>query len=256
MNNEQYLRVAIKAAKKAGPIFKKYFGNAGQVETKGGNHRNLVTKVDRKIELLIRKKISTKFPTHKIVGEEFKNELFSKHDLVWFVDPIDGTANFIYGFPFCCISIALWNKDGPVIGVVFNPILDEIYWATKNNGAYLNGKRISISKETDISRAYGGYGWGRKVAVAQKYFPRLVKNLNKIRAIGTTASEVALVAKGVYDFHIQAEIKIWDFAAAALILTEAGGKITDWEGNPISVKTKKLAASNGKIHKELLKVIR
>jgi len=253
-NNKTYLRIALNSAKESGKTFKKYFGNAGKVSMKGGDPRDLVTKVDKKIEQSIRKSIIKNFPSHRIVGEEFASHK-NTNDLVWYIDPVDGTANFIHGFAFCCISIALWDKKGPLVGVIHNPVMEHTFWAVRGGGAFFNGKRIRVSKEDNLSKAYGGYGWGRNIANASKHFPEIVKDLNKLRTLGTTAMEVALVAKGVYDFHIQAEVKIWDFAAAILILKEAGGKITDWLGKPVTAHTMKLVATNGKNHKKLIETV-
>jgi myo-inositol-1(or 4)-monophosphatase len=253
---DRYQKVANSAAKEAGVVFKKYFGNPGKVEYKRGNPRDLVTKIDRQIETLIRKKIGKNFPAHKIVGEEFANGKTFPDDFVWYIDPIDGTSNFIHGFPFCCTSIALWDKNGPLIAVLYNPVLDMQFTAARGRGAFLNGKKIKVNGQTDMACAFGGYGWGRNIGNASKHFPKLVKDLNKIRTIGTTALEVCLVAKGVYSFHIQAEVKIWDFAAAILILQEAGGKVTDWQGRPLTANSTNLVASNGKMQGKLLAAIK
>jgi len=255
IKTDAYLKTALVAAAEGGKLFEKYFGNPGKVEMKFHDPRNLVTEIDRKIERLIRQRIIKKFPDHRIVGEELESSKPSKQVLVWYIDPIDGTANFIRGFPFCCVSLALWDKNGPLVGVVHNPALKQTFWAARKLGAFCNGKRMKVSKENRLAKAFGGYGWGRNIQNAGKHFPELVKDLNKIRTLGTTALEVVMVAKGVYDFHLQAEVNIWDFAAAALILEEAGGKITDWHGKNITPQTKKLIASNGKTHKQLVNIV-
>ncbi len=215
----------------------------------------MVTEIDHKIERQFRTYIAKKFPGHKIIGEEFGTCRPEKNDLVWIIDPIDGTTNFIQGLPFCCISIALWDNRGPLVGVVYNPILEELYTASRDHGSFLNGKRLAVSSVSKFSRAYGGFGWGRDIGIAVKSFPLIIKNTKKIRTLGNAAWETCLVAKGVYDFQIQKKICIWDFAAAACILQEAGGKITDEKGQKISLRTNTLICSNGKLHKEILKKI-
>lgn len=254
MNNQRYLKVATQGAKESGKIFKQYFGNAGKVSTKNGNPRDLVTEIDKKIETQIRKLVLKHFPKHKIIGEEYGSHILEKNDLIWIIDPIDGTNNFIQGLPICCISIALWDKQGPLIAAVYNPILNYMFTGVRGEGAFLNGKKIKISAQTNLSKAFGGYGWGRNVNKGARNFPKLVKILNKIRTLGSTTFELAFVALGVYDFHIQAEIKIWDFAASVLLVSEAGGKVTDWQGKTIGLETTNLLAGNKKLHNQLLAV--
>lgn len=252
MSSPQFLKTALSCAENSSKIFIKYFGHAGKVFNKENDPRNLVTEIDPKIERQIRKQISQKFPGHSIVGEEIAGIKTANSGFTWYIDPIDGTSNYIKGFPFCCISIALWDKKGPLACVVHNPILNLTYKSQRGLGAFCNNKKITVSQQNKLQEAYGGYGWGRDVNKAAQDFPKLIKNLNKIRTLGSTAMEISLVASGVYDFHIQAGMKIWDFAAAAGILLEAGGKITDWQGLKLSSESKSLIASNGKLQNQIL----
>ena len=254
MINQDYLKVGTGAAKQSAKIFNKFFGKPKNISSKSQDPRNLVTEVDLDIETQIRKYILKRFPTHKFIGEEFGTETLEKNDFVWIIDPIDGTTNYIQGFPVCCISIALWDKHGPLVGVVYNPILKQLFTAIRGQGAFLNGKKIKTSSVKLLQQSYGGYGWSRNVDKASKNFPILVKTLNKIRTIGSCTLELCLVAMGVYDFYVQAQINVWDFAAAVLILTEAGGKATDWTGKKIGMETVTLTASNPYIHNQLLKI--
>ena len=250
---DKYLNTAVSAAKEAGIIFKKYFGKPKKVSLKNGDPRNLVTEIDRALEKLIKAKLHQAFPKHDIIGEETGLSRFhNKNSFQWFVDPVDGTTNYIQGLPFCCISIALWDEKGPLVGVVYNPILNLLFTASRGQGAYLNNKKIKVSKETRPIHAYGGFGWGRDREKAAKNFPVLIKFMNKIRTIGSSTLELCFVALGVYDFHIQTHFSIWDFAAAVLVITEAGGKVTDWKGNPVSKQTVNIVACNPKLHQKLL----
>ncbi|MEK7617577.1 MAG: inositol monophosphatase family protein [Patescibacteria group bacterium] len=256
MSNQDYLKVAIKAAKEAAPIFKKYFGKAGKTTAKNGDPRDLVTKADLQIERLIRKTILKTFPKSKIIGEEYSQSKLVPNDIVWLVDPIDGTTNFIQGLSNCAISIALWQGQQPLLGLVYNPLTGQLFSAQKGKGAELNGKKIKVSQTKKIDSAFGGFGWGRDIAWGVKNFPKLLPKLRKIRTLGSTAMELCKVAEGMYDFQIQGRIKIWDFAAAAIILTESGGKITDFKGQSATLTTTQILASNGKIHKQLLKIVK
>lgn len=254
--NKKHVAVALKAAKESGPIFKKYFGHAGKTKPKNGNPRDLVTKIDLQIEKKIRQTILQNFPDAKIIGEEFGQSEVGPHDLVWLIDPIDGTTNFIQGLPTCCVSIALWQGNQPLLGITYNPAADQLFFAEKGKGTKLNGKKISVSNINKLDDAFGGLGWGRDVPWAEENFPKLLHQLRKVRTLGSTAMEISYVAKASYDFQIQGRIKIWDFAAAAVILTEAGGTITDFAGQPVSLSTTQILASNGKIHSQLLKELK
>lgn len=256
MIDKKYLQVAVLAAKQNGSLFKKYFGCAQDVQMKNNDPRDLVTEIDKKIETHIRKLILKNFPSHKIIGEEFGAQELKKNDLVWIIDPIDGTHNYIQGLPLCCISIALWDSKGPLAAVVYNPILNQIFTAARSKGAFLNGKKIKVSGHNKFSQAFGGYGWGRNIDKAAKKFPQLLRHLHKMRTFGSSTMELAYVGAGNYDFHIQADINVWDFAASVLIIKEAGGKVTDWSGKAVEIETKNLIASNGKLHKNLLLAIK
>ncbi len=251
-----YLKSAVAAAKKFAPIFKKYFGCPKTVSIKHGDPHDLVTEIDRRIETGIRKYILQKFPTHKIIGEEFGASALGKNDIVWIIDPIDGTTNYIQGLPFACISIGLWDAKGPLVGVVYNPILKELYTAQRDKGAFLNGKKLQVSKISKFGTAYGGFGWGRDITIAIKSFPVVISNTKKIRTLGSSTLEICLIARGVYDFLIQKRINVWDYAAAVLILTEAGGKTTDTKGQNLNLQSTSILGTNGKIHKEILQVIK
>ncbi|MCL5666318.1 MAG: inositol monophosphatase [Patescibacteria group bacterium] len=253
--NDQYLKTALQAAKQAGEIFKASFGRPRQVKNKNNNPRDLVTEADLKIEKLIRSIVGRRFPAHKIIGEEFGAAEINKSDLVWIVDPIDGTTNFIQGIPFCCISIALWDSKGPLAGVVYNPITNTLYHAAKGKGAYCNNKLIHVSKTNSVKDSYSAVSWGRTWQMGRKIMPFFIRNMRKVRTFGSVALETCYVAQGSFDSFIQGRLSIWDVAAAALILAEAGGRATDWQGKAVSRQVKNLVASNGRLHKELLKLV-
>jgi myo-inositol-1(or 4)-monophosphatase len=248
----EFLPAAVQAAKTSSKIFKKFFGKPKDIKIKGGDPRNLVTEIDKKIESLIRSQLSKKFPSHKFIGEEFGSEKVSKKDFVWIIDPIDGTTNFIQGLPICCISIGLWQNNQPLAAVVYNPILNQLFTAEKGKGSFLNGKRIKVSKKNSVIMGYGGFGWGRNIHKAQVNFPKLLPILYKIRTLGSATLEMCYIGLGVFDFHIQSEINVWDFAASTLIVTEAGGQVTELFGEKLTMESKSFLASNGSLHKKLI----
>ncbi len=252
MNNSQYLKVAISSVKQNSALFKKYFGNI-KSENKNHNIRDFVTKVDKQIEARIKSVLKKNFPSHKIVGEELGIDAVLENDFVWIIDPIDGTSNYIHGLPFCCISLALWKYNQPILGVVYNPILGQLYFAEQKRGAFLNNKKIKTSNTSVLEKSFAGFGWGRNRTKALKYFPQAIHKLNKVRVLGSTALEICLVASGVYDLRLDFEAKLWDFAASAVILKEAGGKITDIYGKNINLNSISILSTNGKIHNQILK---
>jgi fructose-1,6-bisphosphatase/inositol monophosphatase family enzyme len=246
--NDIYLKVAVEAAKSNARLFLKNFGSSENVEMKDHDFRNLVTETDKQIETAIRKKITKKFPTHKIIGEEHAKDLVNKKDLVWIIDPIDGTTNYIQGLPMCCISIALWDNKGPLAGVVFNPILNQMFTAIRGQGAKLNSKIIHSSKENRLPHGLGGIGWINAEKGAG-LFSVMAQNCRKLRVLASSAWQICLVGSGNYDFYVTGYAKIWDFAAAVLIAQEAGGKITDISGRAINLKTEN-------IHNQILKILK
>ena len=195
------------------------------------------------------------FPTHKIIGEEFNKDAVQKKDLVWIIDPIDGTTNYIQGLPLACISLALWDKNGPLVAALFNPISRQLFTAERGKGAKLNSRPIFVSKEHRLSRALGGVGWLR-VEKGIGLFSLMAKNCRKLRILATSALQISLVGSGNYDFYVATDINIWDFAASVLIATEAGGRITDETGKKINLQTRNIVASNGKLHQQILDVIK
>jgi fructose-1,6-bisphosphatase/inositol monophosphatase family enzyme len=254
---DPYLDVAIIAAKESSKIFQKYFGKPKYIKHKGGNARNFVTEIDIKIEKLIRAKIAKKFPNDKIIGEELGWEKqITKNNNIWIIDPIDGTNNFIQGTPACCISIAVWDRKGPLVGVIYNPITEELYSAQRGKGAFLNGKKISVSKITKLIDAYGGAGWSEIRLNGAKLLLALLNKVGKLRTFGSTALQLCYVASGTFDFYAVADMHIWDIAASMLIITEAGGKVTDMKNQPVSLTSSNIVGSNGKLHKFLLREIR
>jgi myo-inositol-1(or 4)-monophosphatase len=255
MNNQQYLNVGLKAVKQSAPLFKKYFGHPNKVEKKNNNRLDLVTEIDRAIEKKIRATIGRVFPHHAILGEE--SGLSKGNDFTWVIDPIDGTTNYIQGVPECVISLALWDKNGPVVGIIYNPITGSLFHAQKGKGAFLNNKKIKVSQTKSIQDAFCAIGWNESASgQAAEFFGMVKKISRKIRILGTSALQLAYVAGAELDFFAVKSIKAWDFAAGVLIITEAGGRVTDWQGKPVTLSCQSLIASNGKLHKELLGQLR
>lgn len=250
-NNQKYLKVALDAAKASEQTFKKYFGNAGKISIKNGDPRNQVTAIDLKIERLIRQKINRAFPGAKIIGEEYGSSKLNPEDVVWIIDPIDGTTNYIRGIPLTCISIGIWDSNGPLAGVVANPILNQTYTALRGHGAFLNGKRIKTSKISALDSASGAIGW-LSPKNAKKIFDQTVGFSRKIRVLASSAWQTCMVASGQLDYYTTHDVHVWDVAGPMAILSEAGGKATDFKGRELKINMLEIIASNGKIHNQLV----
>lgn len=255
-DTEKFLEVALQAAKKAGPIFCKHFGKPSGISSKQGKTPSLVSDTDREIETLLTKEISARFPEHAIVGEEFpakkRNSPFT-----WYLDPIDGTTNYIHGLAHCSISVGLWDEAGPLVGVVSDPLNSACYSAVRGGGTFRNGKRIRVSSRGALKECLGAIGWRwNEPEVGIDLIRRMAPRAYRFRVLSSSALEVCLVAEGALDFYIGTNCAVWDVAAGTLILTEAGGTAGDWKGKPLTAHSSTLAASNGKVHQEILEMLR
>lgn len=250
------LKVAVRAARQAGKILMKYYGKTERHYKEG---TSIVTKADREAEELIRSIIKNKFPDHSILGEEFGSEKRDS-DYTWIIDPLDGTTNYSAHFPFFCVSIALTKNSEPILGVVYYPHTKEMFHAELGKGAFLNSKKISVSSSENIPRSVIGFcltGKGLEdVERITKIFRKLKNVTNNVRQFGASALELAYVANGRIDAFLVVNAKSWDVAAGMLLVSEAGGKITDLSGKYFNLESYDLLASNGRIHDEILETIK
>jgi myo-inositol-1(or 4)-monophosphatase len=253
---DKYLEVAIAAAKEAGRIQKMHLGDFHKVEFKG--EINPVSEVDKLCEKAINQIILDAFPNHDLLTEEtpFKGK---GSPFKWIIDPIDGTTNYIHGFPFFCVSIALEIEGEVKLGVVYDPLFDELFQAEDGKGAFLNGNRISVStmKNLDLSFLTTGFPYDvREHADSYlRFFRQFMMKSIAIRRPGSAALDLCYVAAGRFDGYWELKIHSWDVAAGILIVTEAGGKVTDFGGGIFSIYDENIVASNGWIHEEMLRVI-
>lgn len=252
-NSQKFLEVALAAVKKAEPVFVEHFGKPSGVLLKEGQTPSLVSDADKEIETLLTKEISVRFPSHAIVGEEFPTVKKKEAEFTWYIDPIDGTTNYIHGFAHCAISVGLWDVGGPLVGVVSDPIHRACYTAVRGGGAFRNGAQIRVSSRNALTDCLGAIGWRwNEPETGADLFRRMAPRAYRLRVLSSSALELCLVAEGALDFYVGTNCEVWDVAAGVLILTEAGGAGGDWKGKPLTVRSSSLAASNGKIHKELL----
>lgn len=247
----------IKAATEAGSLMKSRMYTGFSVENKEGIN-NLVTEVDVACEKLIMDTIRKDFPDHFILSEE-TGEIRTDSAYKWIIDPIDGTVNFAHGIPICCVSIGLEKNGQVIMGAVYNPFLDEFFFAEKGQGATLNGKKISVTGKTDVFAACLVTGFPYSYLDSENgpldVFGRLIRKGVPVRRLGSAAIDLCWVAAGRFDGFYEHKLNAWDSAAGFLMVEEAGGKVTDFEGKPYSLYQPHIVATNGKIHNDLLDVI-
>jgi myo-inositol-1(or 4)-monophosphatase len=255
-NNDRYLEVAIAAAKEAGWIQMLHFRHFHKVEYKG--EINPVSEVDKLCEKAVAQIISNTFPGHDLLTEEstFQGKGSS---FKWIIDPIDGTTNYIHGFPFFCVSIGVEIEGEVKLGVVYDPLLDELFQAETGKGAFLNGDRISVSRNQVLDRSFLTTGFPYDVREHAdfylRFFRQFMTNSVAIRRPGSAALDLCYVAAGRFDGFWELKLHAWDVAAGSLIVTEAGGRVTDFQGGPFNIYSEEILASNGLIHQEMLQVI-
>jgi len=256
-NKSKELEVAIRAALEAGKILEKYFETEILKEFK--EDKSIVTKADQEAEEVIKKNILDVFPTHSILGEETGH---TQNSLVytWHVDPIDGTRNFANGLPVFALSIALEYENNIIIGVVYNPITKSLFYAEVGKGAYLNDKKINVSKD-DSTRAILVSGKGRS-AEDRKLSRLLMHNLPgafsglTVRDLGCCALDLAILARGGFEVSVELGLIGHDFAAGVLLVQEAGGTITKLDGSKWKFPENEFIASNGVFHDALIEEIK
>ncbi len=219
---------------------------------------NLVTEADHAAEEAIFNVVKQQFPGHFILSEE-TGELVQESSYKWIIDPIDGTVNFSKGIPICCVSIGI-EKDGRMImGAVYNPFMNELFFAERGLGATLNDKRIAVSTQHQVLKSCLVTGFPYTYLDVPngplQVFERLIRKGVPVRRLGSAAIDLCWVACGRFDGFYEHKLQPWDSAAGFLIVEEAGGKVTDFEGNHYSPYQPRLVATNGKIHEELIDVI-
>ena len=252
------LNFAIQTAREAGRVLMEKFGRA-EINHKGDI--DLVTEADLAAERLIIERIGGHFPRHAILAEEAGDVrvLGSENSAwKWIVDPLDGTTNYAHGYPVFCVSIGLEHEGRIVAGVVHDPTRDETFAAERSEGATLNGRTIRVSDVDDLNRALVCTGFPYDVRGRDdfaRHFTNFIMRAQSLRRDGSAALDLAYVACGRFDAFYEDGHRPWDVAAGTLLVEEAGGRVTHYDGSPFDTYTPPLAASNGLIHDELLGVL-
>jgi myo-inositol-1(or 4)-monophosphatase len=252
-----FLTTAIEAVVRAGDVMLERFGTAVRVDKKGSI--DLVTEVDVAIEREFRAMIADRFPEHLVLGEEMggRDDVPGGH--CWVFDPIDGTTNFAHGLPIFCSSLALEIDGVAEIAAVYDPTRRELFTAERGGGAFLNGAPIRVSSAATLleSVLVTGFPYDvhSRVQEIVGLFGEFVGRARAVRRLGSAAIDLCYVAAGRMDGFWERDLKPWDIAGGALLVSEAGGELTNFHGDPFSSRGRDVVASNGRIHPEMLAVI-
>lgn len=256
-----YLDTATVLARQAGDIIGASFG--GDFEKGYKSYpSDMVTEVDRKAEELIIAGLQGTFPAHAIVGEESASETKASPDgFTWYVDPLGGTTNFVYGIPFCCVSIGLAYGGEMVAGVVYDPFRRECFTAARDSGTFLNGRMVRVDRSREkLEEALLVTGYPSSKTFFDRLlrinYHRVIESCAGLRALGSVGLELAYIACGRLTGFWENVLRAWDVAAGSLLVEEAGGRVTDIDGQKLGMEWyPSIVASNGLIHDELLKVL-
>lgn len=255
-NSQKYLESAVEAALMAGRYQRYRFDSNVAVDMKGD--KDLVTEVDRSSEKLIVEHLLSCFPGHTIMAEEGEYPQ-SGSSLRWIIDPVDGTTNYAHNFPWFCVSIALESAGELLAGVIYNPMNDELFTAAKGGGAYLNGRRLKVSARSPLRDTLLGTGFPYDCATdsANNFssFIAFQKAARGIRRAGAAALDLAYVAAGRLDGFWELKLKPWDVAAGVLMIREAGGTVSSFDGSAYDINNHRIVASNGLIHGEMVTML-
>ncbi len=254
----EFLKTAVSAARLAGDIIIKNLGNLSKEDVQAKQAFDFVTKVDRWSEAVIMQTIREKFPSHRFLTEEtLKQEDTGNYR--WIIDPLDGTTNYIHSYPMFSVSIALEYESEIIIGVVFDPLKDELFHAVRGGGSFLNNRKISASgvKDLESSLIATGFPFRAKEMIDHYLgaFREIFHEVSDIRRAGSAAIDLSYVAAGRFEGFFELKLSPWDIAAGALLIEEAGGVITDFGGGKEYLATGNVVAGNRDIHPKVLEKV-
>jgi myo-inositol-1(or 4)-monophosphatase len=251
------LNIAVKAARRAGSIINRASENLDVLTVKHKSLNDLVSEVDRAAEDAIIEVIKGAYPDHAILAEE--SGASGDSEYVWVIDPLDGTTNFLHGFPQYCTSIGMLHKGVPTHGVIYDPTRNDLYTASRGRGAFLNDKRLRVSRRDKLIDGLIGTGFPFRMFDYLDAYNAMLKELMTrcagVRRPGAAALDLAAVAAGRFDGFWEIGLKPWDMAAGVLMVTEAGGLVSDFDGNEDFMGKGQIVAASPKIFSQLLQVI-
>jgi len=254
------LYVAVRAARRAGDMIARAYDERDDLKITRKSDRDFVTEVDQRAEALIVREITKHYPDHGIVAEEMDAPVHPDAPMQWYIDPLDGTTNFIHGYPHFAVSIAAFKYGKPLLAVIHDPIRDETFEARNGGGAFLNRRRLRVSDEKRLDYALFASGLPSyqrdHLDVFQKRMDVCMRNMDSYRRGGSAALDLAYVASGRLDAYWEAGLKSWDIAAGMLLVQEAGGLATDLDGASIDLDKCDVLAANPHLHPKLRNLLK
>ncbi|MES2635903.1 MAG: inositol monophosphatase family protein [Pseudomonadota bacterium] len=249
---------AVKAAREAGRIINKGSNDVGALTVQSKDFNDYVSEIDRAAEQAIIDTLRYAYPDHGFLGEESGNTN-QESENIWIIDPLDGTTNFLHNFPVYCVSIALQQKGVLTQAVIYDPVRNDLFTATKGRGAFLNDKRIRVANRSKLQTALIATGFPFKnfthLDTYMAMLKDMIKNTSGIRRPGSAALDLAYVAAGYTDGFFEMNLSAWDIAAGGLLVQEAGGIVGDFEGNESWLTTGNIVAANPKVFSQMLQVL-
>ncbi len=253
----QFLKTAVTSALKGGEIVRRGFHREKTVDYK--SFANPVTEYDRESERVVADTILKRFPDHSILAEEGRVSEGAS-GVRWIIDPLDGTVNFTHRVPFVCVSVGVEADGVMVAGVIYNPILGELYTVVRGGGAFLNKKQIRVSAKSEPAHSLVVTGFPYELSGRVEILTRTLAEIQTVfaafRRLGSAAMDLAFVARGSFESFYEENLKPWDTAAGWLLVEEAGGRVTDYSGNPYAISANTILASNGPLHNRMLSILK
>lgn len=253
------LFVAVRAARKAGDMIIRAFDAREGMNVQQKSDRDYVTEVDQRAEAMIVREISRHYPDHGIVAEEMEKRKNPDADVQWYIDPLDGTTNFIHGYPHFSVSIAAWKGGKPLLAVVHDPLRNETFEARNGGGAFLNRRRLRVSSEKRLGHAMFASGLPsyqrQSLDIFQKRMAACMPAVDTYRRGGSAALDLAYVAAGRLDAYWEAGLQPWDIAAGCLLVQEAGGLVTDLDGSALDLEHGSILAVNPHLQREFIRLL-
>jgi myo-inositol-1(or 4)-monophosphatase len=255
---KHYTEVAVEASKRGSEILLQHWGKLKQVREKS-NAGDLVTEADQQSEDCILEYLKEQCPNHTILSEESGLHAVEGAEFLWAVDPLDGTTNYTHQVPIVSVSIALLYHGTPIVGVVYNPFVDEMFTAGQGRGAFLNDEPINVSDVETLGKSMlaTGFAYDRRDTPDNNYaeFCYLTSQSQGVRRMGSAALDLAYVACGRFDGFWERGLNVWDIAAGTVLVREAGGLVSSYENGPLDLKSGRILATNGCIHQQTSKTL-
>lgn len=253
------LYVAVRAARRAGDLIARSFDERDNVSVRQKTDRDYVTEIDQKAEAIIIREIQKHYPAHGIVAEE-SSRLNPGASIQWYIDPLDGTTNFVHGYPHFAVSVSAWKDGKPLLAVVHDPMRNETFEAQNGQGAFLNRQRLRVAERTDVAQTIFASGlpvYRREtIDLFQRRMDACVRATAGYRRGGSAALDLAYVAAGRLDAYWEAGLGPWDIAAGVLLVQEAGGMATDIDGASVNLEKGDVLAANSRLHRDFMDLLR